>query len=193
MNDIASSSTSRREHLKQATLELHRRVEEIVDARGYFAERSTYGHWLLASLAFHRAAYARACSVTAESCLGLDVISERFALLQRDIAAVGLAVPPSDEFAAGACDDAAETLGVLYVTEGASLGARLLYTRVRKLGLDESTGAAFLGRQTHDLPAWRRVVAAIDTFEGSPDQEHRLVKASCATFELAACHFGRRP
>jgi heme oxygenase (biliverdin-IX-beta and delta-forming) len=193
MNDFASSSLSRREHLKQATLELHRRVENVVDARGYFTSRSTYGSWLLASLAFHRAAYAGVCPETAAHCLGPTTISERLTLLERDISALGLVVPPNGEASATRDGDAAETLGVLYVTEGASLGARLLYTRVRKLDVDESTGAAFLGRQAHDLPAWRRFVAALDAFEGTAEQEHRLVQASCRTFELAARHFGTPP
>jgi heme oxygenase len=193
MNDFASNSLSRREHLKQATLGLHRRVENVVDARAYFASRSAYGNWALASLAFHRAAYARVCLDTAAGCLGPTTISERFALLERDIAVLGLSLPPSDEAIAVRRGDPAETLGVLYVTEGASLGARLLYTRVRKLDLDESTGAAFLGRQAHDFPSWRRFVAALDAFEGTAEQEHRLVQASCETFELAARHFRAPP
>ncbi len=193
MNDVASKSVSRREHLKQATLELHRRVEDIVEARGYFAERPTYGRWLLASLAFHRAAYARVCPATAARCLGAGAIAERLGLLERDISDLGLAVPASQEIGVAGDSDVADTLGVLYVTEGAALGARVLYTRVRALGLDASAGAAFLARQANDLPAWRRFVGALDAFEGTPDDEHRLVQASCRTFTLAAHHFGGPP
>lgn len=115
MNAFASNSLSRREHLKQATLGLHRRVENVVDARAYFASRSAYGSWALASLAFHRAAYARVCLDTAAGCLGPTTISERFALLERDIAVLGLSLPPSDEAIAVRRGDPAETLGVLYV------------------------------------------------------------------------------
>lgn len=193
MNDVSSKPVSRREHLKQATLALHRRVEQIVDGRGYFADRSAYGRWLLASLDFHRAAYTRVCPATIAQCLGADGVARRFDFLERDLADLGLAVPPSKENAVAGSADAAETLGVLYVTEGASLGARVLYTRVRDLGLDASNGAAFLGSQAHDMAAWRRFVGALDAFEGTPDEEKRLVQASCATFELAAAHFGGPP
>jgi heme oxygenase (biliverdin-IX-beta and delta-forming) len=192
MNDVASKPVSRREHLKQATLGLHRRVEQIVDVREYFADRSAYGRWLLASLAFHRAAYARLCSATVAQCLGAEGISRRFGLLERDLADLDIAVPPRMEVAV-AVADAAETLGVLYVTEGAALGARVLYARVRDLGLDTSKGAAFLGSQARDMAAWRRFVGALDAFEGTPEEEDRLVQASCSTFELAAVHFGGPP
>ena len=190
MNDVAIKPVSRREHLKQATLALHRHVERIVDARGYFADRSAYGRWLLASLAFHRAAYARVCPVTIAHCLGAEGIAKRFDFLERDLADLGIAVPPSAEIAIAGGADTAETLGVLYVTEGASLGARILYTRVRDLGLDASSGAAFLGSQAHDMAAWRRFVGALDAFDGTADEENRLVEASCSTFKLAAVHFG---
>lgn len=193
MNDVANKPVSRREHLKLATLALHRHVEQIVDGRGYFADRSAYGRWLLASLAFHRAAYARACPETITQCLGPDGVEKRFGLLERDLADLGIAAPPNKEIAVAGSANAAETLGVLYVTEGASLGARVLYTRVRDLGLDATHGAAFLGSQAHDMAAWRRFVGALDAFEGTQDEENRLVQASCSTFELAAAHFGGPP
>jgi len=190
MNDVASKPVSRREHLKQATLALHRRVEQIVDARGYFADRSAYGRWLLASLAFHRAAYARVCPATVAHCLGAEGIARRFDSLERDLADLRIAVPPGAEVAIIGGADTAETLGVLYVTEGAALGARVLYTRVRDLCFDASNGAAFLGSQAHDMAGWRRFVGALDAFDGTMDEENRLIQASCRTFELAAVHFG---
>jgi len=193
MNDVTTIVNSRRERLKKATLELHHRVEEVVEARAYFADRSSYGRWVLASLRFHRAAFADVCAATVSSCLGPRAIAERLELLELDLADMGIAVPPDDGLVAASRRDAAETLGVLYVTEGASLGARLLYNRVRRLGPDAVSGARFLGRQAHDLPSWRRFVQTLDGFEGSADQDNRLVQASCRTFDLAALHYGGPP
>jgi heme oxygenase len=193
MNDVASIYGSRREHLKQATLELHRRVERVVEANGYFDDRSKYGRWLLASLAFHRAAYANVCSATVASCLGAGAIAERLELIERDLANLDIVVPSARMATAEREKDAAETLGVFYVTEGASLGARVLYTRIRRLGLGEAAGAGFLARQAHDLQGWRGFVTALDAFQGSADQDQRLLRSSCATFELAAFHYGAPP
>ncbi len=190
MENSATVSHSRRERLKQATLECHRRLERVVDAHGYFVERASYGRWLLRSLEFHRAAFATLCPATLVCCLGPTAIAERLALFERDLEDLEVPVPAPSVAIAEPKQDAAQTLGVLYVTEGASLGARLLVTRARRLGLNETFGARALTRQALDLQSWRSFVEALENFEGNPERESRLVRASEQTFELAARHFG---
>ncbi len=53
-------------------------------------------------------------------------------------------------------------LGMLYVLEGASLGARLLIKDARALGLDGQHGARHLQAQFNSLNAWRDYLAILD-------------------------------
>jgi heme oxygenase len=193
MDNVAIVSNSRRDRLKQATLECHRRLEQAVDAHGYFVDRPSYARWLQRSLEFHRAAFAALCPSTVRLCLGPRAIAERLALFERDIQDLGASVPDPGAAMVAAKRDGAETFGVLYVTEGATLGARLLVLRARRLGLDETFGARALTRQAHDLQSWKSFVQALEDFQGSSDQETRLVRSSQRTFELAASHFGSPP
>ena len=60
----------------------------------------------------------------------------------------------------------ADGLGVLYVTEGATLGGRFLARRLEDhLGVDAASGAAhFLSYGDERGPMWRRYRAAVDAF-----------------------------
>ncbi|MFO1047858.1 MAG: biliverdin-producing heme oxygenase [Geminicoccaceae bacterium] len=100
-----------------------------------------------------------------------------------DLADLGLQAP---DFAAGTLpclDDASSLLGVLYVLEGSSLGARLLYRQARALGLSEQHGARHLALQTADSQSWRSFVTLL---ERHPELDlERAVGGAIATFALA--------
>ena len=79
----------------------------------------------------------------------------------------------------------ADGLGALYVTEGATLGGRILARHLASsLGVDASTGAAhFLSYGEERGPMWQRYRAAVDAFgETNPAQADRVVGAAKATF-----------
>jgi heme oxygenase len=192
MQDFAISSRSRRERLKEATQGAHRRVERVVDGQGFFENCSRYGRWLLASAQFHHAAFSKLCGATVAESVGAQTLEERLTLIELDLKDLNLVPAVSREARGDSSYDSAETLGVLYVTEGAALGARLLVLRARALGMSETFGARTLSHQAGDLAPWRRFSTALESFQTTAEQEYRLVRASRQTFELAALHFGAR-
>ncbi len=89
--------------------------------------------------------------------------------------------------------DEVEALGVLYVTEGASLGAKILVTRARRLGCSDNYGARHLASQAASLASWRRIVDVLETEELDDCARARMLRSSCGTFNLATlCYGGAR-
>ncbi|MBX9455817.1 MAG: biliverdin-producing heme oxygenase [Rhizobium sp.] len=82
--------------------------------------------------------------------------------------------PPTD-------DDS--ILGVFYVLEGSSLGARVLMRRAVALGLSPERGARHLAAQASRPGAWARLVTMIDGL--SPAGLERAARASRMTFAAA--------
>ncbi len=192
MQDFAISSRSRRERLKEATLDIHRRLERVVDGQGFFEDGARYGKWLLASAQFHRAAFSRLCAATVAESVGAQTLEKRLTLLDLDLKDLNIESDASHKARGDPNYDSTETLGVLYVTEGAALGARLLVLRARALGMSETFGARTLSHQASDLTPWRRFSTALESCQTTAEQEYRLARASRRTFELAALHYGAR-
>ncbi|MFD1744328.1 biliverdin-producing heme oxygenase [Rhizobium helianthi] len=73
-------------------------------------------------------------------------------------------------------------LGALYVLEGSSLGARILYVRAKELGLNEEFGARHLAGQAHS-DGFRRFLEILDA---APNVDmNKVVEASRSAFGLA--------
>ncbi len=94
-----------------------------------------------------------------------------------------LAMPPKkqhSDFSLGT--DLETVLGALYVIEGSSLGARVLFSRAVALGLGESFGARHLARQSTSK-GWKTFLEVLDA---APvvDME-KVTQASQAVFILA--------
>lgn len=70
----------------------------------------------------------------------------------RDLADLGAPLPVCPVIAP--LTDPSETLGALYVLEGSSVGARLLYRRAQALGLTETFGARHLAEQASQPQRW---------------------------------------
>ncbi|MDY6962674.1 MAG: biliverdin-producing heme oxygenase, partial [Pseudomonadota bacterium] len=76
--------------------------------------------------------------------------------------------------------DLESLLGTLYVIEGSSLGARVLYRRAQKLGLTEIFGARHLAAQAQSGERWKRL---LELLEAAPELDlDRTVEASEAMF-----------
>lgn len=74
-------------------------------------------------------------------------------------------------------------LGRLYVVEGSSVGARLLYNAARKLNFTDKHGARHLALQANDSVRWRQFIAMLDTLEGVDRGE--ALSAAKQLFEFA--------
>lgn len=173
----------RRFALKRVTNEAHDRVETIVRDAGMFETRDGFQRYLAATFEM-RARYERLLDLNHAERVWADYPARRIAaLVAQDIADLGgVAVSPEpvDEkiYSAG------ELLGMLYVLEGSSLGARVLVKLVADLGLSASFGARHLFRQAEDRGAWR---SFIDTLSAS--HEPACHDSARATFDAFAAAY----
>nr|CAD6415447.1 heme oxygenase [Rhizobium sp. Q54] len=107
-------------------------------------------------------------------------------LVRRDLLDLGMDVPATDDFAVPAVDREV-LLGMLYVVEGSSLGARVLYRQAQQLGLSGSFGARHLAAQAESVERWREVVRLL---EEAPDLNlDSMVEASELVFAAAGHAF----
>ena len=83
--------------------------------------------------------------------------------------------------------DGDRLFGALYVLEGSSLGARILFKRAQALGLSAAFGARHLALLSGSIDGWR---SFLDRLEGAdPFGLELAVTASHATFALARTAF----
>ncbi|SEQ02661.1 heme oxygenase [Devosia sp. YR412] len=162
-----------RSALRARTTQSH---EELDRAVGHFADLATYGKFTRDTYLFRRA--VEASFVTAPAGWEIDPIA---ALTAQDLADLELDVPSSTDVAP-AITTPAQRLGVAYVLEGSSLGARMLVREALKLGLREDFGARHLARQAGDHERWRRFMAELDATSASHDE---VIAAAEATFRFA--------
>jgi heme oxygenase len=86
-------------------------------------------------------------------------------------------------------------MGALYVTEGATLGGRLLASRLDDLlGPGSAAGRRFLLAGTdRSRPGWREVRAAIDRCGAAPGALAAMIAGAAATFTAFGAWFGMAP
>jgi len=105
-------------------------------------------------------------------------------LLEADMRDVGLDLPNPPREAVTPLDGIEELLGVLYVLEGSSLGAHILYRQAKALGFTAEHGARHLAHQTASPARWRGFLGLLEA-AGFPDGMDRCVRTSVATFARA--------
>jgi heme oxygenase len=169
---------SRRFALRERTAEAHAALDQLV---GRLDSLERYAGYLRGMIAFR----APVEEIFAECPVpGLRPNSLAPAL-RTDLADLGLAAPTAEVRPAlhPHSTSASGRLGILYVLEGASLGARLLYRDARALGLSERYGARHLAQQAADTVSWRAFLALLGR---SPAFDlDRAASAALATFNLA--------
>lgn len=169
----------RRFAIKRATDEAHARVEGIVQRAGMFSSRESYRRYLEATFAM-RARFERALDDSGAALIWPEWPSRKIAdLVAQDIADLGGVAPAAAVLQRRL--STAELLGVLYVLEGSSLGARVLVKAVAELGLTASSGARHMFRQAGDRDAWRSFTAMMAAAPEAPSHE-----AANATFDAFA-------
>ncbi len=78
-----------------------------------------------------------------------------------DLGCDGMIVPRFDP-----ASNWSANLGRLYVLEGSSVGARLLYSLARRLEFTEHYGARHLALQVNEVARWKQFRTLLDTIEG---------------------------
>lgn len=183
---------SARETLRSVSSERHRALDNLVMRSGFFDHLEGYGRWLMASHAFHNQLNSELQSFGADLPLLPISLASHVGALERDLAffslaprrdGIGCPIGPSDTL---------EALAVLYVAQGASLGARLLVARTRALGLDCDHGAEFLEVQSRERAGWQGILDELARVPADPDTLARMGSVSCRTFDAAIWHFGQR-
>ncbi|BCW87008.1 hypothetical protein sos41_01340 [Alphaproteobacteria bacterium SO-S41] len=99
--------------------------------------------------------------------------------LAKDLADLDRPLPPLAPFTPPGAT-VSDLLGVLYVLEGSSLGARVVLRQALALGLDAGFGARHLALQASD-GGWPHFVRLLDSAD-HPDME-RVGRAAVATFD----------
>ena len=180
---------SLRRRLQSETAEVHRQLDRLAVERGWFDDRSGYGTWLRGMYAFHGIVHQ------ALSCVAADAkpAADRVARLAADMADLGISLPARAPAGPLGVHDDAGALGVLYVTEGARLGASLLLKRAGRLGFCGARGARFLTAEAGGLVDWHAALKALDEAVLDEAGIARAVAASTRTFALAVeclddCH-----
>lgn len=104
--------------------------------------------------------------------------------LARDVSDLGLT--PLPPIAITMSNDIADMLGLAYVLEGSSLGARLLWNKAQALGFHEMYGARHLAAQTASAEGWARIVVILNQSEDIDIQSIAdFAKAHFAAAQLA--------
>jgi heme oxygenase len=186
--------------MRAATASAHERLHHLPAFAALAAgrlDRAGYRDLLARLLGFHEPMEAALAACLGDAAFGLDLRAMRRAgLLRDDLRTLGLARPtaiPGTPPPAFPSPPAA--MGALYVTEGATLGGRLLANGLDDLlGPDAIAGRRFLLAGTDKArPAWREVRAAIDRCGVAPGALAAMIEGATATFTTFGAWFSTMP
>ncbi len=168
--------------LSAATDDLHEALHGVVAAAAPFTSREHFTRWVLVQHRFQREIEPLYRIAELQDWLPDLANRGRLAATEADLADLGTAVP-AQEAPAHDTRDLASALGWLFVSEGSTLGAAVLFKKAQTLGLGESFGARHLaaapeGRARH----WKQFTQALDQLELDETEEVRLREAARAAF-----------
>lgn len=179
----AVSKTPVVERLREATGDMHRRLDERMDAVGRLADPRKRQDLIRRYAAFHLPADALFRN-RLDHIGGLQLEKRsRERHLARFAQGGGLPAFPQPE-----CE--ASALGMLYVTEGSALGGRLILRELRERGVEDAE-LSFLdpyGSETGEM--WRGLLAVLDRSVGSdPGRAARAADGARHAFRHAELVF----
>lgn len=174
---------SRRFILREETAPAH----ALLDAQvGAFYDLASYRRYLRGMEAFRAPYEAALTQIPWPEAFGTwrpQMIGD---LLRADIADLGTsALPPLAPVTLSG--NLEPMLGVLYVLEGSSLGARILHQRARKLELTDTWGARHLARQASGTQNWVEFLTILE--EAFDIDIHTVCGASLTVFAAATKAF----
>ncbi|MGV3552441.1 biliverdin-producing heme oxygenase [Rhizobium sp.] len=165
--------------LRDLTRDDHERLDALV---GDFTDDDAYARYLTGMTVFRDRVERRLSEIDYPHTFGEwrpGLIADE---LKQDLADLGHDVPDN----ATPFDlplDRDGLLGVLYVLEGSSLGARLLVRRAAELGYSADHGARHLAAQTSRPQTWSTFVAMLDGL--APSGLEKAAQAARMTFAAA--------
>lgn len=183
MTQPSHTLQNRAVRLKALTTSTHDTLDRRIMEAGIFDSRERYSGFLRVQYRFMRdidALYAR----TDLAALLPDLPERRrLGRVEQDLADLGTK-PPSASAAICADTPLPDALGWLYVAEGSTLGAAVLYKLAgSRLGLDRDFGARHLDAHAEGVARhWRGFAAALDAVPLTLDQELLVVAGARAAF-----------
>lgn len=170
-----------RSALRERTAELHEKLDRQV---GVFDSVDNYADYVQRSFLFRAAIEP---SLSQDSAWGVQHLRD---LLGQDLADLGRQSPHLPAHRPPLTRPGAQ-MGALYVLEGSSVGARLLFKRAKALGFDQDKGAKHLAKQAQDLTRWPQFLALL---EHTPEDQHEdVLSAGEDTFRLALEVYSAEP
>ena len=165
--------------LRELTRDDHERLDSLV---GEFTDESAYVRYLQGMAAFRGSVERRLAEIEYPQGFGSWRPGLIAAELKQDLQDLG----QDTQGIAAPFDlpvDGDGLLGVLYVLEGSSLGARLLVRRAAELGFSAGHGARHLAAQTSRPESWASFVTLLDDI--APSGVEKAARAARLTFAAA--------
>ncbi|PPE71941.1 biliverdin-producing heme oxygenase [Solimonas fluminis] len=178
----APALRSRSAALSAATDDLHEALHDVVAAAAPFASRGHFTRWVTVQHRFQREIEPLYRIAGLQDWLPDLANRGRLGATAADLADLGAALPAGEPPAHDTRDHVA-ALGWLFVSEGSTLGAAMLFKKAQTLGLSEHFGARHLaaapeGRARH----WKQFTEALDRLELSAPDDARMREAARAAF-----------
>jgi heme oxygenase len=168
--------------LKQATWDIHLRLEKRLAVKDRFSDVGLYCKHLGRLWAFQATAEEN-WSVPLGQALDDYSVRRKADLIAGDIVALGFA-PPTAHAEIPETAGPVEALGGFYVFEGATLGGQHLLPIVeRKLGLSADRGASYLASYGAQVkPMWQKFLATVDAHCATPQAREQAAAKARETF-----------
>lgn len=177
------------ERLKRETQPLHTLLEQHVDIEQHVQTLPSYRRLLMRFWGFYAPLEALLNERDEWQQHAFDISArQKAALIAADLRALGLPVSQIRMLpcctALPALPAFADSLGALYVLEGATLGGQIITRQVqRTLGLGASAGCAFFSSYGAQVgPMWRTFQRLLLEVAAEPAIQDRVVSGALATF-----------
>ena len=174
--------SERRLQLRTRTAAAHAALDIAV---GAFDTLASYRRYLLSMSAFRLPLERQLASQDWPIAIGGWRPKRIAEFLQRDLVDLDLPMPPVLDVMAQL--EPQELLGALYVLEGSTLGAKVLFGRARALGLSAAFGARHLAVQSDGIATWQEFLGLLETAE--PFDLDRVTTGSLDVFAAASLAF----
>jgi len=180
-----ASGLTRRERLRAQTSEVHRQLDQWLDASGGFTRADAYRGFIAGMARFYGAAIHTVGPSLVQVWPGWSRWNPLDALMQ-DAAALRV-LPPVARLKPDFSSAAAQ-LGLLYVVVGSSLGARVLVRRVRELPAPVRDAGHYLAHLDAERWAWPDFVETLESAHLDEAAELQLLSGALSAFTAVTEH-----
>lgn len=172
--------------LKESTSIAHERAERLLPSLDALATRQGYARFLGAMHGFYRSWEPVVWDSVRDAVPEIDSSARRkLPALERDLAALGIEslVHSAPAAPSPSLPGVAESLGALYVFEGATLGGQVIVRRMTRDAADGALPRAFVsGYGEHTGEMWRAFGEALTRWVSENGKEEQIVDGALRCF-----------